>query len=89
MVNKNKKLSKIDIEKKIKLTFSNNPTPKEIKSIKRLAMSRNIKLGDYKKKFCKKCYIYYTANNSEIRIKNSLKIIKCKTCGNVSRFKIS
>jgi len=83
------KLSKLEVESKIKEIFSQKPTPKEIKKAKRLAMSKNIKLGELRKKFCKKCYTLFDSENSEIRIKKGLKIIKCKECGNVSRYKLS
>ena len=47
---KNKKLSKTQIQEEINKIFSKNPSPTEIKKAKRLAMSKNIKLGDLKKK---------------------------------------
>lgn len=84
----NKNLSKQDIENKIKETFSKNPSQSEIKKIKTLAMSKNIKLKDYRKKFCKKCYTFFNANNSMIKIKKPYKIIQCKVCGNISRYKL-
>ena len=83
------KISKQETEQKIKDIFSNNPCPKEIKKAKRLAMSKNIKLGELKKRFCKKCLSMFDTKNSEIRIKKPLKIIKCKTCGNISRYELS
>ncbi len=85
---KKEKFSKQEIQDKIKEIFKNNPSPKEIKKAKRLAMSKNIKLKELRKKFCKKCYSFFNSKNSEIRIKKSLKIIKCKTCGYVSRYTI-
>ncbi|MBR9703988.1 hypothetical protein GOV12_01145 [Candidatus Pacearchaeota archaeon] len=81
--------SKSEIQELIKETFSNNPSKKEIIKIRKLAMSKNIKLGIYKKKFCKKCNTFFNSENSTIRIKKSHKIIKCKTCKNISRFKLS
>jgi len=82
------KLSKKEIENKLEETFSNNPKPKDIKKIKRLAMSKNIRIKEYRKKFCKKCYSLFNSKNSEIRIKKDKKIIKCKTCRYISRYKI-
>ena len=82
------KISKQETEQQIKQIFSNNPTQKQIKEAKRLAMSKNIQLGDLRKKFCKKCFTFFTPNNSEIRIKKPLKVIKCKGCGYVGRFKL-
>ena len=82
------KLSIKETEDKIKKTFSDFPTPNEIKKAKKLAMSKNIKLSVLKKKFCKKCYSLFSPENSEIRIKKGFKIIRCKGCGNISRWKI-
>jgi len=85
-----KKLSKKEIEEKIRevLCSSKIPSPQEIKKIKKLAMSRNVKLGELRKKFCKKCYTFFTPSNCEIRIKRGFKRVKCKSCGFVSRYRI-
>ena len=85
-----KKLSKKDAEKEIKQFFKNlkNKTPREVKKIKRLAMKYNIKLKELRKLFCKKCYSIFNAKNSEIRIKKGIKIVKCKKCGCVNRWKM-
>lgn len=82
------KLSKEEIQKQIKTIFSNNPSPKEIKKAKTLASSKNIKLTSYKKKFCKSCLTFFNSTNHQTRIKKPLKIIKCKSCGNISRYKM-
>lgn len=84
----NKNLSKLEIQELIKKKFSKNPSPKEIKKIKRLAMRKNIKLGGLRKKFCKKCFSLFNSKNSEIRIRNKMKVIKCKNCYYVSRYKL-
>ena len=83
-----KKTSKTENEKKILGFFSDikNKTPKEIKKIKKLAMSHNIKLKEFRKKFCKKCLSPY--KNPKIRIKNKIKSITCENCGYISRYKI-
>jgi RNase P subunit RPR2 len=83
-----KKRSKKEIEKEINHFFSNisNKTPKEIKKIKRLAMSKNVPLGEYRKYFCKKCFNVFKM--PKIKIKNKMKIIVCENCGYVSRWKI-
>jgi len=82
------KISKQEAEQQIKKIFSNNPTPKQIKKAKRLAMSKKIKFSNLRKKFCKKCFTLFTPNNSEIRIKKPLKIVKCKNCNHISRYKL-
>ncbi|MFA7707810.1 MAG: hypothetical protein WCX73_02565 [Candidatus Pacearchaeota archaeon] len=81
-------LSKQDIENKINETFSKNSSQEEIKKIKKLAMSKNIKLGSLKKRFCKKCYLLFNTKNSEIRIKKRFKTLKCKKCEYISRYKL-
>jgi RNase P subunit RPR2 len=80
-----KKVSKTETEKQIKEFFSNikDKTPKDIKKIKKLAMNHNIKLGELKKRFCKKCYSVY--RKPKIRIKNNVKSVSCENCGYVSR----
>lgn len=82
------KLSKQQTLDEIKKILNSNPSPKQIKKLKRLAMSKNIKLGKLKQKFCKKCLILFNSKNSEIKIKKPLKIIKCKNCGYVGRYKL-
>ena len=83
-----KKLSKSDTEKEIKKFFEDieNKSVRDIKKIKKLAMSQNIPLKELRKKFCKKCFTPF--GNSKTRIKNKIKIVECKNCGQVSRWKI-
>lgn len=83
-----KKLSKKETEKEIYNIFSSDPTPKQIKKAKKLAMSKNIKLGNLRKKYCKKCYNFFKPSNIQIRIKKNIKLIKCKNCGYISRYKL-
>lgn len=82
------KLSKTEIQKQIKEFFSKikYKNPKQIKKIKKLAMSKNIPLKGYRKLFCKKCLFPYIS--PKIRIKNNKKIVFCENCENISRFKI-
>ena len=84
-----KKISKTKAMKEIQGFFSNikNKTPKEVKKIKRLAMSYNLHLKEKRKLFCKRCLIPYS-KKEKVRIKNKTKIITCKTCNYISRWKI-
>lgn len=86
------KFSKLEIQKQINKIFFENPISPKIKKIKKIAMSENIKLGSFRKLFCKKCYTLFDSKNSEIRIKKKnkipIKIIKCKNCGFISRYKL-
>jgi len=82
-----KKVSKTEAEKQIKEFFLeiNKKSPKEIKKIKKLAMSHNIQLKELRKKFCKKCY---SPNLKVKSIKNKIKTVECKDCGNFMKWKI-
>jgi len=84
----NKKLSKLDAEKKIQDFFKNlnNQTTKEMKKIKTLAMHHHISLNKYKRLFCKKCLSPY--KSPIIRIKKGIKSLTCKECGYVNRYKM-
>ena len=83
-----KKLSKKETEEEIKDFFQDiqNKTPEEVKKIVKMAMSHNIKLGQFKKTFCKRCLAPY--RNPKIRIKRSIKSVRCENCDNISRWKI-
>lgn len=81
------KLSKQEAEQEIKIFFENlkKKSPGEIKKIKRLAMNQNIKLGNLRKKFCKKCY---STKLRTIRIKDGIKTVECESCESVFRWKM-
>ncbi|MFW5847078.1 MAG: RNAse P, Rpr2/Rpp21 subunit [Nanoarchaeota archaeon] len=84
-----KKLTKTRAIEEINEFFKNikNKSPKEIKKIKRLAMSYNIPLKEKRKIFCKNCLNPYSGKE-KIRIKNKIKNIECKNCGYISRWKL-
>ena len=81
------KISKTATQEKIKEFFKKikSKKPKEIKKIKRLAMSKKIRLKEKRKLFCKKCLNPY--KNPKIRIKKGKKSVECKKCGHISRWK--
>ncbi len=83
-----KKLSKSQAKEKIEEFFEDlkNKTPNEIKKIKKLAMKHNIKLGEKRKLFCKKCLVPY--ENSKMRVIKGMKVVTCLSCKNVSRWKL-
>ncbi|MBR9701493.1 hypothetical protein GOV13_01070 [Candidatus Pacearchaeota archaeon] len=83
-----KKLSKSEARKQIEEFFNNikDKTPKEIKKIKRLAMKYNIPLKEKRKMFCKKCLVPY--GNSKIRVKKGVKIVACRECDYIGRWKL-
>ncbi len=72
---------------KIKLFFQKDILESsEVKKIKTLAMAHRIRLGEYRKRFCKKCYS--DLRNGEISVSNSIKQIICNNCRNKNRWKI-
>jgi RNase P subunit RPR2 len=83
-----KTISKQEANEKIENFFLNitNKTPKEIKKIKRFAMSYNILLKNKRKLFCKKCLIPYKA--PKIRIQNKVKSVVCDNCENIARWRL-
>ena len=82
-----KKISKTGAKKQIEEFFLNikNKTPKEVKKIKKLAMSFNLPLKEKRRTFCKKCL---GPKAKKIRIRNKIKSVVCEDCGYVSRWKI-
>lgn len=56
-----------------------------VKKIKRLAMKDNIKLGSYKKSFCKSCL---SQLKGQIRISKGYKTVLCQQCGFKNRWKL-
>jgi predicted Zn finger-like uncharacterized protein len=82
------KKSRQEIEEEIKHLLLNNPLPNKIKKLKKLAMSKNVKLGKFKRLFCKKCYSLFNSKNSEIRIRDNFKMVKCKNCNKIHRWRI-
>ena len=81
-----KKISKSEAEEKIELFFKKESfTQKEIKKIKRLAMKFKIKLGEYRKKFCKKCL---SRLKGKTRISKSHKTVECGKCKYKNKFRM-
>jgi len=83
-----KKLSRSEAKKQIEEFFKNveDKTLKDVKKIKRLAMKHNIPLKEKRKMFCKKCLRPY--QNPNIRIKKGLKIIICRNCEGISKWRV-
>ena len=83
-----KKLSKSEAQKQIEEFFNDiqNKNPKEVKKIKKIAMRHNIKLGEKRKLFCKKCFFPY--KDVSIRIKKDVLSMNCGNCGYTARWKV-
>jgi RNase P subunit RPR2 len=80
-----KELSRKETIEKIGEFFKNQHSKEEVRKIKRLSMRHQIKLGDLRKKFCKKCF---SLSLKVLGIKNKTKRVKCLDCGNEMRWKI-
>ncbi|MEK6878768.1 MAG: hypothetical protein AABY22_04135 [Nanoarchaeota archaeon] len=81
------KLSKSQAEQKIKDFFERSKfTSEEVKKTKRLVMKFNIKLKEYRKKFCKSCL---SQLKGKTRITKTHKTIECEKCGYNNRFKMN
>ncbi|MEM2954838.1 MAG: hypothetical protein QW625_02725 [Candidatus Nanoarchaeia archaeon] len=82
---------KKDIERKIAEFFEEieQKSSEEVKKIKKIAMSCNIRLGELRKNFCKNCYTPLIPGlTCKIKIKNKKRIVKCKVCGFLNRQEI-
>ncbi len=81
------KLSKKEVHEKIDEFFRQNELKKEeVRKIKRIAMKHKIKLGKYRRRFCRKCYS--DLKTGKIRTNKTHKVIECSGCGEKNRFKI-
>ena len=80
-------ISRTEAKKLIEMFFSrNNFTSEEVRKIKKLGMKFNIKLSEYRKKFCKKCLAKL---NGKIRIGRIYKNVECEKCGYKNKFKMT
>ena len=79
-------MKKQEVQKEIDNFFKSKHKSSEVKKIKKLAMKNLIKLGNYRKKFCKKCYSMDIRTKS---IKKGGKSVRCEDCGCVARYKIN
>ena len=77
------KLTKKEAQEKIKEFFNQKEEldSKYVKKMKRLAMRHNIKLGIFRRRFCKKCFSDLKHNSGKIRITKTHKIVECGRCG--------
>jgi ribonuclease P protein subunit RPR2 len=92
----NKHKQKKNAEKSIKILFSkakqnskNSSASKEyVRKALRQAMHFNLKLPrETRKKFCRKCLVYFNSENLSVRIKKGFIVMKCLDCNTVSKYK--
>jgi RNase P subunit RPR2 len=83
-----KKLSKSEAKTRVEFFFNNlkEKNYKDVKKIKKLAMSYKIPLKEKRKLFCKKCYHPYQMPS--VRINNDKMSITCDKCAHISGWKI-
>ncbi len=78
-------LNKKQAIKNIKNFFKNKHGCEDVKKIKKLAMSYQIKLGEKRKLFCNKCN---SMNLKVLGINNKIKRVTCQDCGNLTRWRM-
>jgi len=82
----NPTISKTKAQKHIDSFFQRSLwSPEELKKLKRLAMKYRIRLGTYRKSFCKVCLIPL---KGRVHITKNNKLVVCKSCGFTSKFSI-
>lgn len=83
-----KELSKTEAKKAIEDYFSSGRLSAErTRKIKRIAMKYKIRLGDHRKRFCKKCY--NDLKDCKVRITKNYKTVECGRCGYRSGWKLN
>ena len=81
-----KVLSKTEAHEKINEFFSKDEFDSdEIRKIKKIAMAYKIKIGKYRRRFCKKCF---SQLRGKIKISKEFKSVKCEKCGFLNRFRM-
>lgn len=80
------KLNKTEAREKINNFFKKKSfIAEEIRKIKRLAMKFNIKLGEKRRLFCKKCL---NKLKGRTRISKRYKIVECSNCNYKNKIKL-
>ena len=81
------KLNRKQVEEKIDKFFSDigGKSQEQVRKMKKLAMSQNVKLKEKRKFFCQRCY---STKLKTLGIKNKIKRVQCGECGKIARWKI-
>ena len=80
-----KKLNKKEAQRVVQEYFENERIdPISMKKIKTLAMAHRIRLKEYRKKFCKKCYA--DLKLGRVRVSKTHKQVICGVCGMTNRW---
>ncbi len=82
-----KTLSRTEAQEEINAFFGKGSefSVEKVRKIKRLAMKYNIKLGYYRRLFCKKCFSFL---KGKTRVTKTHKIVECGKCGAVNKQRI-
>lgn len=79
------KMNKKQAEEKINLFFREKHSKEDVRKIKKISMRYRIKLKDFRKKFCNRCF---SMNLKFRKVKGNRKTVECSDCGNLMRWKI-
>ena len=81
-----KTISKTEAREKIREFFLRESFDTEgMKKIKKLSMKYNIKLGDYRRKFCGRCL---SKLEGKTRVNKRHRTVVCDNCGFLNRHKL-
>ena len=80
------KLTKKQAEEKINVFFEKKHSKEEVRKIKKISMRYRIKLKEFRKKFCSKCF---SMNLKFKKVKKNIKTVECSECGNLMRLKLA
>ncbi|MGV8142494.1 MAG: hypothetical protein ACP5NS_02545 [Candidatus Pacearchaeota archaeon] len=83
-----KKLSRKEAQSIVEEFFDNSQRiePAKVKKMKSFAMTHRIRLGEYRKRFCKKCYVDLSLGR--VRLNKKHKQVTCGVCGAINRWAI-
>lgn len=80
-----KKLSRKEAQEAVQKFFNNGRLePLSVKKMKTLAMAHRIRLKEYRKRFCKKCYV--DLKLGRVRVTKTHKQVICGVCGSANRW---
>ena len=80
-------MNKTEAQEAIACFFrKSNFNSEELRKIRSLAMKHKIRLGAYRKLYCKHCL---SMLKGETRTSKEFKTIKCNVCGKVNRFNMN
>ncbi len=81
-----KKIGRKEAQEIVEEFFDNSQRmePSKVKKMKSFAMTHRIRLGEYRKRFCKKCYV--DLNLGTVRVGKKSKQVICGVCKTVNKW---